>query len=73
VENLARRRLAREAARTRRVKTRFLLEPVKKEGLLQEPPAEISKRTGFAHVEYLSVVFKRETGLPPSKFRTLNQ
>lgn len=37
------------------------------------PLAEIAERTGFAHVEYLSVVFKRETGLPPSKFRTLNQ
>jgi hypothetical protein len=29
----------------------------------------IAHRTGYAHVEYLSVVFKRETGLPPSAYR----
>lgn len=34
---------------------------------------EISERAGFSHVEYLSVVFKRETGMPPSKFRALNK
>jgi LacI family transcriptional regulator len=30
---------------------------------------EIAERTGFEHVEYLSVVFKRETGMTPSKYR----
>jgi LacI family transcriptional regulator len=29
----------------------------------------IAERTGFEHVEYLSVVFKRETGATPSEFR----
>ena len=29
----------------------------------------IAERTGFEHVEYLSVVFKRETGVTPSTFR----
>jgi LacI family transcriptional regulator len=29
----------------------------------------IAERTGFEHVEYLSVVFKRETGATPSAFR----
>jgi LacI family transcriptional regulator len=29
----------------------------------------IAERTGFEHVEYLSVVFKRETGKTPSAFR----
>jgi LacI family transcriptional regulator len=29
----------------------------------------IAHRTGFTHVEYLSVAFKRETGLPPSAYR----
>jgi LacI family transcriptional regulator len=29
----------------------------------------IAERTGFEHVEYLSVVFKRETALTPSAFR----
>lgn len=33
----------------------------------------IAERAGFAHVEYLSVAFKRETGMPPSKFRLLNR
>lgn len=33
----------------------------------------IAERTGFAHPEYLSVAFKRETGLPPSKYRALNR
>ena len=31
--------------------------------------AEIAERTGFKHVEYLTVVFKRETGQPPSAYR----
>lgn len=30
---------------------------------------EIAARAGFTHVEYLSVAFKREVGMPPSKFR----
>jgi LacI family transcriptional regulator len=30
----------------------------------------IAERTGFEHVEYLSVVFKRETGATPSAFRS---
>jgi LacI family transcriptional regulator len=34
---------------------------------------EIATRCGFAHVEYLSVAFKRELGMPPSKFRLLNR
>ncbi len=29
----------------------------------------IAERTGFAHSEYLSVVFRREVGLPPGRFR----
>lgn len=33
------------------------------------PLYTIAERTGFAHVEYLSVVFKRETGRTPSAFR----
>jgi LacI family transcriptional regulator len=31
--------------------------------------AEIGSRTGFEHVEYLSVTFKRETGLTPAAYR----
>ncbi|MEO6569482.1 MAG: DNA-binding transcriptional regulator [Opitutaceae bacterium] len=30
---------------------------------------QIAERTGFEHVEYLSVVFKRETGQTPSRYR----
>ena len=33
---------------------------------------EIAGRTGFEHVEYLSVAFKREVGVPPSVFRIQN-
>jgi LacI family transcriptional regulator len=33
------------------------------------PLAEIAKRSGFEHVEYLSFAFKRETGQTPSDFR----
>ncbi|HWL07991.1 MAG TPA: DNA-binding transcriptional regulator [Planctomicrobium sp.] len=32
---------------------------------------EIAFRTGFEHPEYLTVAFKRLTGLPPSEFRRL--
>ncbi|OYP35015.1 XylR family transcriptional regulator [Rhodopirellula sp. MGV] len=31
--------------------------------------AEIAKLTGFDHTEYMTVVFKRLTGIPPSVFR----
>ena len=30
---------------------------------------QIASRTGFRHVEYMSVVFKRETGISPSDYR----
>ncbi|MDD4871998.1 MAG: DNA-binding transcriptional regulator [Kiritimatiellae bacterium] len=32
----------------------------------------IAERAGFEHPEYLSVAFKREIGMPPSKYRALN-
>lgn len=31
--------------------------------------SEVAERAGFAHVEYLSVVFKKRLGVPPSLFR----
>jgi LacI family transcriptional regulator len=34
---------------------------------------EIAERTGFNHVEYLSVAFRREIGIPPSQFRAQNR
>ncbi|MEO7600051.1 MAG: DNA-binding transcriptional regulator [Opitutus sp.] len=33
------------------------------------PLYQIAERTGFEHVEYLSVAFKREIGKPPRQFR----
>jgi LacI family transcriptional regulator len=33
------------------------------------PLALVAERAGFAHIEYLSVVFKRETGVTPSRWR----
>jgi len=33
----------------------------------------IAERTGFDHPEYLSVVFKRETGVMPSRYRRENR
>ncbi len=33
------------------------------------PLATIANRAGFKYVEYLSVVFKRQYGMPPSQFR----
>ena len=33
------------------------------------PLSVIAERAGFQHVEYLSVVFKKKTGLPPSRYR----
>jgi LacI family transcriptional regulator len=35
--------------------------------------AEIAGRTGFTHVEYLTFVFKRECGIPPTTFRAEHQ
>ncbi len=37
------------------------------------PLEEIAQRAGFTHVEYLSVVFKREAGVPPSRYRALHK
>jgi LacI family transcriptional regulator len=34
--------------------------------------AEIAGRTGFNHVEYLTVVFRNKVGLPPGKYRAQN-
>lgn len=34
------------------------------------PLDQIAGLAGFAHVEYLSVVFKKKTGMPPGKYRT---
>ena len=34
---------------------------------------EIADRTGFQHVEYLSVVFKKKIGIPPSQYRSEQQ
>jgi LacI family transcriptional regulator len=31
--------------------------------------ADVAERCGYAHVEYLSVVFKKKAGLPPSQYR----
>ena len=31
--------------------------------------AQIAKRAGYEHVEYLSVVFKKKIGLPPREYR----
>ena len=33
----------------------------------------IAERTGFAHAEYLSVVFKREEGISASRYRTMQK
>ena len=37
------------------------------------PLPEIAERAGFTHVEYFSVVFKKQVGLPPSQFRAENR
>lgn len=37
------------------------------------PLETIAERTGFEHPEYLSVVFKREIGLAPSRYRRENR
>lgn len=52
--------------------TRVQVERVKE--LLAETDltlSAIAHRAGYKHVEYMSVVFKRETGLPPSRYRSL--
>ena len=33
------------------------------------PLSVIAERAGFAHVEYLSVAFKKQVGVPPSEYR----
>ncbi len=33
---------------------------------------EIAERTGFAHAEYLSTVFRKKEGMPPSRYRDLH-
>lgn len=35
--------------------------------------AQVAQRTGFPHTEYLTVVFKRKTGVPPSLYRKRTQ
>lgn len=50
--------------------TRVQIERVKE--LLTETDLSltaIAHRSGYKHVEYMSVVFKRETGFPPSEYR----
>jgi LacI family transcriptional regulator len=37
------------------------------------PLEQIAERTAFTHVEYLSVAFRREIGMPPSQFRAQNR
>ena len=37
------------------------------------PLAVVAERTGFKHVEYLSVVFKKKAGMPPSGYRALHR
>jgi len=34
---------------------------------------QIAEKTAFNHVEYLSVAFRREIGVPPSQFRAQNR
>lgn len=34
--------------------------------------SEIAVRSGFRHVEYLTVAFKKEMGMPPSRYRKMN-
>jgi len=37
------------------------------------PLEQIAERAGLPHVEYLSVAFRREVGMPPSQFRAKNR
>jgi LacI family transcriptional regulator len=37
------------------------------------PLAVIAERTGFEHIEYMSVAFKRATGVAPSEYRARNK
>ncbi|MCH6257652.1 DNA-binding transcriptional regulator [Puniceicoccaceae bacterium K14] len=39
----------------------------------QLPISEIADRCGYEHIEYLSVAFKRETGLSPTEFRSAHK
>jgi LacI family transcriptional regulator len=34
---------------------------------------QVAERTGFAHVEYLSTVFRKKEGIPPSRYRAVHQ
>lgn len=34
---------------------------------------QVAERAGFPHVEYLSVAFRREVGIPPSQYRAQNR
>jgi LacI family transcriptional regulator len=43
---------------------------LRESGLTME---QIAERTGFTHVEYLSSVFRKKEGMPPSRYRALNQ
>src|SRR5262249_33470915 len=35
--------------------------------------AESAQRAGYEHVEYLSVVFKKKVGVPPSEYRGVHR
>jgi LacI family transcriptional regulator len=37
------------------------------------PLTEIARRAGYEHVEYLSVVFKKKVGTPPSQYRRVHR
>lgn len=37
------------------------------------PLSVIAERAGFKHIEYMSVVFKKELGIPPSQYRAQNK
>ena len=55
----------------RAISTKALKKPEVKE-LLKEtdlPLFEISYRSGFEHVSYMSYLFKRETGITPGLYR----
>lgn len=37
------------------------------------PLTLVAERSGFAHAEYLSVVFKKHVGMPPSQYRSVHR
>jgi LacI family transcriptional regulator len=37
------------------------------------PLSEVARRAGYEHVEYLSVVFKKRVGSPPSEYRRVHR